>query len=37
MTQLLTVHPTHPQTRLIRVAATVLRGGGVIAYPTDSS
>ena len=37
MTQLLTVHPTHPQTRLIRVAAAVLRGGGVIAYPTDSS
>ena len=37
MAQLLTVHPTHPQTRLIRVAATVLRGGGVIAYPTDSS
>jgi tRNA threonylcarbamoyl adenosine modification protein (Sua5/YciO/YrdC/YwlC family) len=37
MTQLLTVHPTHPQPRLIRVAATVLRGGGVIAYPTDSS
>jgi len=37
MTQLLTVHPTHPQTRRIRVAATILRGGGVIAYPTDSS
>jgi tRNA threonylcarbamoyl adenosine modification protein (Sua5/YciO/YrdC/YwlC family) len=37
MTQLLTMHPTHPQPRLIRVAATVLRSGGVIAYPTDSS
>jgi tRNA threonylcarbamoyl adenosine modification protein (Sua5/YciO/YrdC/YwlC family) len=37
MTQLLKVHPTHPQARLIRLAATVLRGGGVIAYPTDSS
>jgi len=37
MTQLLKVHPTHPQARLIRVAASVLRGGGVIAYPTDSS
>jgi tRNA threonylcarbamoyl adenosine modification protein (Sua5/YciO/YrdC/YwlC family) len=33
----LTVHPTHPQARLIRVAATLLRSGGVIAYPTDSS
>ena len=37
MTQLLKVHPTHPQQRLMRVAATVLRNGGVIAYPTDSS
>jgi len=37
MTQLLTMHPTHPQPRLIRVAAAVLRSGGVIAYPTDSS
>jgi tRNA threonylcarbamoyl adenosine modification protein (Sua5/YciO/YrdC/YwlC family) len=37
MTQLLTMYPTHPQPRLIRVAATVLRSGGVIAYPTDSS
>lgn len=37
MAQLLKVHPTHPQARLTRVAAAVLRGGGVIAYPTDSS
>ena len=37
MTQLLRVHPTHPQTRLIRLAAAALRDGGVIAYPTDSS
>jgi|SRR5689334_2046311 tRNA threonylcarbamoyl adenosine modification protein (Sua5/YciO/YrdC/YwlC family) len=37
MTQLLKVHPTHPQMRLIRVAAAILRTGGVIAYPTDSS
>jgi tRNA threonylcarbamoyl adenosine modification protein (Sua5/YciO/YrdC/YwlC family) len=37
MTQLLMMHPTHPQARLIRIAATVLRSGGVIAYPTDSS
>ena len=37
MTQLLKVHPTHPQMRLIRVAAAILRKGGVIAYPTDSS
>lgn len=37
MAQLLTVHPTHPEPRLIRQAAQALRAGGVIAYPTDSS
>ena len=37
MAQFLTVHPTHPQPRLIRLAATTLNAGGVIAYPTDSS
>jgi tRNA threonylcarbamoyl adenosine modification protein (Sua5/YciO/YrdC/YwlC family) len=30
------VHPTHPQPRLIRQAAAIVRDGGVIAYPTDS-
>lgn len=37
MAQFFTVHPTHPQPRLMRLAAEILRGGGVIAYPTDSS
>ena len=37
MAQLFTVHPTHPQQRLIRQAAEIVRAGGVIAYPTDSS
>jgi tRNA threonylcarbamoyl adenosine modification protein (Sua5/YciO/YrdC/YwlC family) len=37
MAQLLKLHPTDPQPRLIRLAAEILRGGGVIAYPTDSS
>ena len=37
MAQLYTVHPSHPQGRLIRHAADNLRGGGVLAYPTDSS
>ncbi|HWA36991.1 MAG TPA: L-threonylcarbamoyladenylate synthase [Burkholderiales bacterium] len=32
----LEIHPTHPQQRLVRQAADVLRGGGLIAYPTDS-
>jgi tRNA threonylcarbamoyl adenosine modification protein (Sua5/YciO/YrdC/YwlC family) len=37
MAQLFAVHPTHPQPRLIRQAAAIVRDGGVIAYPTDSS
>jgi tRNA threonylcarbamoyl adenosine modification protein (Sua5/YciO/YrdC/YwlC family) len=36
MAQRFIVHPTHPQPRLIRQAAEIVRGGGVIAYPTDS-
>jgi tRNA threonylcarbamoyl adenosine modification protein (Sua5/YciO/YrdC/YwlC family) len=32
----LAIHPTHPQPRLVRQAADVLRGGGLMAYPTDS-
>src|SRR6185503_1146862 len=36
MAQFFAVHPTHPQARLIRRAAEILRKGGVIAYPTDS-
>jgi tRNA threonylcarbamoyl adenosine modification protein (Sua5/YciO/YrdC/YwlC family) len=37
MAQFFSVHPTNPQPRLIRQAAAILRTGGVIAYPTDSS
>ena len=37
MAQYFTVHPVDPQPRLIRQAAAILRQGGVIAYPTDSS
>ncbi|MGH8630339.1 MAG: L-threonylcarbamoyladenylate synthase [Burkholderiales bacterium] len=36
MAQYFTIHPTHPQQRLIRQAAEIVRGGGLIAYPTDS-
>ncbi len=36
MSQRLSVHPTHPQPRLIRQAVEALRAGGVIVYPTDS-
>lgn len=36
MAQLFTVHPDNPQARLIDRAADLVRGGAVIAYPTDS-
>ncbi len=36
MAQFFSIHPTHPQARLVRRAAEILRKGGVIAYPTDS-
>lgn len=36
MAQYFSVHPTHPQPRLIRQAAEIVRRGGLIAYPTDS-
>jgi tRNA threonylcarbamoyl adenosine modification protein (Sua5/YciO/YrdC/YwlC family) len=35
--QFFAIHPTHPQRRLVRKAADIVRGGGLIAYPTDSS
>lgn len=37
MSQYFAVHPTHPQARLMRQAADIVRAGGVIAYPTDST
>ena len=37
MAQYFSIHPIDPQTRLIRQAAAIVRSGGVIAYPTDSS
>ncbi len=36
MAQLFSIHPTHPQARLARQAAEIVRRGGLIAYPTDS-
>jgi len=36
MAQYFDIHPTHPQKRLVRKAAEIVRGGGLIAYPTDS-
>ena len=37
MSVYLQVHPDNPQQRLIDQAVRVVRGGGVIAFPTDSS
>ena len=37
MAQYFQVHPQNPQVRLIKQAAEIIRQGGVIAYPTDSS
>ncbi|NSL55249.1 L-threonylcarbamoyladenylate synthase [Uliginosibacterium aquaticum] len=35
MAQFFEIHPEHPQPRLIRQAAEILRKGGLIAVPTD--
>ena len=37
MAQFFEIHPKTPQLRLIHRAVDILRQGGVIAYPTDSS
>jgi tRNA threonylcarbamoyl adenosine modification protein (Sua5/YciO/YrdC/YwlC family) len=37
MSQYFRIHPDNPQARLIKQAAQVVSGGGVIAMPTDSS
>jgi len=35
--QIINIHPEDPQPRLIRQAVDVLRAGGIIIYPTDST
>jgi tRNA threonylcarbamoyl adenosine modification protein (Sua5/YciO/YrdC/YwlC family) len=37
MAQYFSIHPVDPQPRLVRQAAAIVRRGGLIAYPTDSS
>ncbi len=37
MAQYFQIHPKNPQLRLIRRAVEIVRGGGVIVYPTDSA
>jgi len=37
MAQFFSVHPEHPQPRLMRQAAEIMRAGGLVAFPTDSA
>ncbi len=37
MSQYFTVHPTHPQLRLLRQASDIIKSGGVIVYRIDST
>ncbi len=37
MSQYFQIHPDNPQARLIQRAVDILRAGGVVVYPTDSS
>ena len=37
MSQFFEIHPDNPQKRLLAQAVAIIRKGGVIAYPTDSS
>lgn len=36
MSQFFEIHPQNPQKRLISQAVSIIRDGGVVAYPTDS-
>jgi tRNA threonylcarbamoyl adenosine modification protein (Sua5/YciO/YrdC/YwlC family) len=37
MSQFFSLHPEQPQPRLIRQAAEIMRGGGLVVFPTDSA
>ena len=37
MAELIQIHPANPQPRLVAEVTRIIRDGGVIAYPTDSS
>jgi tRNA threonylcarbamoyl adenosine modification protein (Sua5/YciO/YrdC/YwlC family) len=36
MSQFFQIHPVNPQARLIKQAAQIIHGGGIVAVPTDS-
>ena len=37
MAQYFNIHPEHPQSRLVKQAAEIVRKGGLIAFPTDAA
>ncbi len=37
MAQLIEIHPTNPQPRRVDAVVEIIRDGGLVAYPTDSS
>jgi len=37
VSQFFQIHPENPQPRLIKQAVEIIRKGGVVIYPTDSS
>ena len=37
MSQFFQIHPENPQARLIKQSVEIIRNGGVVVYPTDSS
>lgn len=37
VSQFFQIHPDNPQARLVRQATDIIRGGGVVVYPTDSA
>jgi len=36
MAQFFVIHPDNPQARLVNQAVAIIRGGGLVVYPTDS-
>jgi tRNA threonylcarbamoyl adenosine modification protein (Sua5/YciO/YrdC/YwlC family) len=37
MAQFFSIHPEHPQPRLVKQAVEIVRNGGLIAFPTDAA
>lgn len=37
LTQYFSIHPTHPQQRLLAQAADIVRSGGLVVYPTEAT